>query len=259
MIYRALLRGLFSRIHGDPIEVDESAARALVVVADGVGGFALCSTSLRHLVGRAGSGPAESTRVETLDWGHGLWRWYADLTRVDRHAEQAARLAERVASWNRTSGGRPAALVGKSGGAGIVVKALEQCVPGSVENVVLLAPALSPGYDLAPALRAVRGEMVVFWSPLDLIILGLGTSIFGTIDRKRTPSAGLLGFRVPREGTNGSYARLRQIRWRPSMIGLGYLGGHIGPDLPGFLRVHVLPIVTRGAGEETRESLEPTE
>ena len=45
--------------------------------------------------------------------------------------------------------------------------------------------ALSPTYDLSKALAGQR-EMVVFWSPLDLIVLGAGTRIFGTIDRVRT-------------------------------------------------------------------------
>ena len=39
--------------------------------------------------------------------------------------------------------------------------------------------------------------MVVFWSPLDVFILGAGTRVFGTADRVRTASAGLVGFRTP--------------------------------------------------------------
>ena len=80
----------------------------------------------------------------------------------------------------------------------------------AVECAVLLSPALSPTYDLVPALRAVRREMVVFWSPLDVIVLGLGTRIFGTIDRIKTVSAGLVGFRGPREGRHRPRGRLPQ-------------------------------------------------
>ena len=75
---------------------------------------------------------------------------------------------------------------------------------------MLLSPALSPTYDLAPALSAVRREMVVFWSPLDVIVLGLGTRIFGTIDRIKTVSAGLVGFRGPPEGDDGPRGVLPQ-------------------------------------------------
>ena len=90
----------------------------------------------------------------------------------------------------------------------------------AVERVVLLAPALSPGYDLTAALRAVRREIVVFWSPLDLIVLGAGTRLFGTIDRVKTIGAGLVGFRVPAVNAadparSREYGKLRQVRWHP--------------------------------------------
>ena len=100
--------------------------------------------------------------------------------------------------------------MGKSGGTGLVVRALEGLPEDSVEAAVLLSPALSPGYDLSRALRAVRREMVVFWSPLDLFVLGLGTRIFGTVDRVNSVSAGLVGFRPPvgpDEAGAGAYAQ----------------------------------------------------
>ena len=119
----------------------------------------------------------------------------------------------------------------------------------TVERVVLLAPALSPDYDLSAALRAVRREIVVFWSPFDLIILGAGTRVFGTIDRVKTVGAGLVGFRVPA----GNTGRLRpafvnttsSVRFAgsPRMAASGHLGGHMGPDSPFFLRKYVVPLL----------------
>ena len=38
-------------------------------------------------------------------------------------------------------------------------------------------------------------------------------------------------------------AKLRQIRWRPGMAATGYLGGHVGPDCPAFLRKYVVPLL----------------
>ena len=120
----------------------------------------------------------------------------------------------------------------------------------TVERVVLLAPALSPGYDLTAALRAVRREIVVFWSPLDVIVLGAGTRLFGTIDRVKTVGAGLVGFQVPRSVTSTDvargreYGKLRQVRWQPRMAASGYFGGHMGPDSPLFLRKYVVPLLT---------------
>jgi pimeloyl-ACP methyl ester carboxylesterase len=139
----------------------------------------------------------------------------------------------------------PVFLVGKSGGAWIVTQALERLPESSIEAAVLLAPAMSPTRDLSRALRAVRREMVVFWSPLDAIVLGAGTWLFGTADRIRSVSAGLVGFRPPpgldADGSN-QYRKLRQVRWRAAMATSGHLGGHVGPDNPAFLRKYVVPL-----------------
>src|SRR5262249_29959015 len=143
-------------------------------------------------------------------------------------------------------------VVGKSGGTGLIVMALEHLPENTVEAAVLLAPALSPVYDLAPALNAVRREMVVFWSPLDVFVLGLGTLVFGTIDRIKSVSAGLVGFQAPAPGNPArdvQYQKLRQVRWRIEMATTGYLGGHVGPDSPAFLRKYVVPLLRVGDAE----------
>ena len=139
-------------------------------------------------------------------------------------------------------------LVGKSGGTGVIVRALESLAETGtqVDGAVLIAPALSPRYNLGRALEAVHGEMVVFWSPFDFFILGAGTGIFGTIDRVQGVSAGLVGFKVPNNANDlakSQYQKLRQVRWRPGMATTGYLGGHVGPDSPAFLRKYVVPLL----------------
>ncbi len=194
--------------------------------------------------------------VELFPWGHGLGRWHADLTNALNRDEQARLLAEKVRQYRIQQPQNPIFLVAKSGGAGVVVRALELLDEQQVERAVMLAPAISPAYDLSNALRAIRREMVVFWSPLDLIILGFGTRIFGTVDRKRTAGAGLVGFRVPaaldlHECAAQQYEKLRQIRWGPRMASSGYLGGHFGPDSPLFLRRYVVPLLR---AEETPSS-----
>jgi hypothetical protein len=123
-----------------------------------------------------------------------------------------------------------------------------------VELAVLISPAVSPRYDLSRALRAVHREVVVFWSPLDVIVLGAGTRIFGTIDRVKSVSAGMVGFRPPArldEAAKASYRKLRQVRWHPRMAPTGYLGGHVGPDSPAFLRKYVVPLL-RASGAPGR-------
>ena len=233
MIYSTLLARTFRLLYGEPAEVEPGPGSGLVLVADGVGGLDLCGTALKHVMGARG-GPHQ---VRTHTWGHGLGRWHRDLTNVANLGAQAASMAAEVVAWRDKRPGSPVYLVGKSGGTGVVVRALEELPPGSVEAAILLAPALSPGYDLSRALEAVRREMIVFWSPLDVFVLGFGTRVFGTIDRVRTVSAGLVGFR-------GDRAKLRQVRWRPSMASSGYFGGHVGPDSPAFLRRYIVPLLT---------------
>jgi hypothetical protein len=200
--------------------------------------------ALRHVAGAARLPYA----IELVGWGHGFGRWHADLSDVAHRDGQASAIAESIRRYKACRPASPVFLVAKSGGSGLAVMALESLDESAVECAVLLAPALSPDYNLAPALRAVRREMVVFWSPLDLLVLGAGTCLFGTIDRRKTVAAGLVGFRVPparfaEAAGSGAYAKLRQVRWQPRMAASGYLGGHWGPDSPWFLKKYVLPLL----------------
>jgi pimeloyl-ACP methyl ester carboxylesterase len=243
MVYSTLLKRLYRAIYGEPPALsDGREGLGLVLVADGVGGLDLCGTGLRYVMGAQ----RLPYLVKVVPWGHGLGRWHADLTRTGNRDAGASLIADEVRNFRAQHAELPVYLVGKSGGTGVIVKALEELPDGSVEGAILLAPAISPAYDLTQALRAVRHEMVVFWSPFDLIVLGAGTRIFGTIDRVKAYSAGLVGFRVPEplsDDQRVQYAKLRQVRWRPKMASTGYLGGHVGPDSPAFLRKYVVPLL----------------
>jgi pimeloyl-ACP methyl ester carboxylesterase len=249
LFYSTLLRALFRARFGEPPDLSAARdGRALVLVADGVGGLDLCGTGLRYVIGAL----KIPYIVSVVPWGHGFGHWHADLTNAANRDLRAREIADRVLAFRE---GRPDAavfLVGKSGGTGLIVKALEHLPDDAVEAVVLLSPALSPNYDLERALRAVRREMVVFWSPLDVFVLGVGTRIFGTIDRIKTVSAGMVGFR-PGASIDAEhqvqYRKLRQVCWRPEMATTGYLGGHVGPDNPAFLRKYVVPLLRVGDAE----------
>jgi hypothetical protein len=246
---------IYRLIYGSPLSEPFSASAdgrdgesrgpgGLVLIADGVGGLDLCGTGLRYVLAAEHLPYA----VRLFPWGHGFGRWYADLTSASNRDAKAALVAETITRYKTEWPESPVFLVAKSGGSGVVVKALELLDDSPVERVVLLAPALSPSYDLSPALCAVRRDIVVFWSPFDVIVLGAGTRLLGTVDRVKTFSAGMVGFHVPQladlESAPGrSYAKLRQIRWQLQMARTGYLGGHIGPDSPLFLRKYVVPLL----------------
>ena len=243
MFYTTLLKRAFRLVHGrTPDRPSGDDRSALVLMADGVGGLDLCGTGLLHAAAKAGL----AHEVRVVPWGHGFGRWHRDLTNVDNHCKWADSMAAEVAAHHGSRPESPIYVVGKSGGTGVAVRALEMMPEGSVDGVVLISSALSPDYDLSRALRAVRGGMTTFWSPLDLVVLGAGTRLFGTVDGKKGISAGLVGFRRPKgldESGAAQYAKLRQIRWTPAMATTGYFGGHVGPDCPAFLRKYVLPLL----------------
>ena len=71
-------------------------------------------------------------------------------------------------------------------------------------------------------------------SPLDVIV-GLGTIFVGTTDRVFTPSIGTLGYRGP------YCEKLKQVRWRPGFIRLGYWRGHMSPSAERFIAECIVP------------------
>jgi pimeloyl-ACP methyl ester carboxylesterase len=251
VLYSTLIQKLHRAHSAEPSAVPGgSDGQGLVLVASGVGGFNMCGTSVSRAMRRTHA-PCE---VRLVLWSHGFGRWHADLTdasHLARHGRELARVVER---YRADHPGLPVFLVGKSGGTAVIVQALANLPDDAVERAVLLAPALSPSYDLTRALRAVRGEVVVFWSPLDVIVLGLGTWLFGTADGIKGVSAGMVGFRPPsalHEDVLKEYAKLRQVRWRPEMARTGHLGGHLGPEIPAFLRRYVVPLLRAANSPET--------
>jgi pimeloyl-ACP methyl ester carboxylesterase len=260
MLYTTFLKRVFRAVHGPTPERPPGDERSgLVLIADGVGGLDLCGTGLIHVAAKAGS----THEVRIVPWGHGFGKWHRDLTNVENHRLWAAKIVADVADFHASKPQASVYLVGKSGGTGVAVLALEAMPEDSVEAVVLLSSAISPEYDLSRALRAVRRDLTLFWSPLDVFVLGAGTRIFGTIDGQRVVSAGLVGFRHPKELDESAlqqYAKLKQVRWSPEMASTGYFGGHVGPDNPAFLKKYVLPLLdvapesseARGRGSSPR-------
>jgi pimeloyl-ACP methyl ester carboxylesterase len=213
----------------------------VVVVADGAGGFMAASTSLRQTV----AADALPLCVETFDWTHGHWRILADQVDRNHAQEEGAELARRVRAIQQDSPGVPISLVSHSAGAAVVLAAAAALPPGSVDRIVLLAPAVSADHDLRPALACARRGVDAFYSRNDVLYLGLGMAIFGNADRERTATAGRVGFRPVYCGPEDAalYAKFRQYPWDLCLEWTGNHGGHYGPYQPGFLRAAVLPLL----------------
>jgi pimeloyl-ACP methyl ester carboxylesterase len=215
--------------------------QALVLVADGAGGFNAASASMRDTAAAEGL----PLRVETFDWTHGHWRILADQIDREHVIQEGGKLARQVCALAAACPGVPVSLVGHSAGSAVVLAAAESLPPGSVDRIVLLAPAVSACHDLRPALACARRGVDVFYSQGDYLYLGVGTAILGNADRERSAAAGRVGFRpalgCPEDGA--LLAKLRQYPWDACLKWTGNRGGHYGAYQPGFLRVAVLPLL----------------
>jgi pimeloyl-ACP methyl ester carboxylesterase len=229
----------------------------LIVSLDGIGGFDWGPQWLRKGLDEAGIQQA----IVIYDWSKGPSGFFVgDLVDEKRNRESAQDLARVVAAYKAAKPGRPVSLIGHSGGTAVVVWALEALPPGvQVDRVILLAPALSPDYNLATALGHVRSRLYVMHSVADAGLMGAGTAVFGTMDREHSASAGWLGFQLPKDLTEpqrAEYAKVRQVKWSADMLGEGNWGGHMAWTTSWFARQQIAPILT-GTNDPGRPLIEP--
>ncbi|MFO0837477.1 MAG: alpha/beta fold hydrolase [Phycisphaerae bacterium] len=228
------------------IRSDARIQRGIVYVLPGIEGPSRWNRDIVYGLAEGGVGSA----IEVYDWTTGLPGGFVfNLASYERNLRQAAALARKIVAYRERYPGRPVYLVGHSGGAGIAIMAIEALPPGrQIDMAILLAPALSPEYDLRKALQRTRHGVVNFYSELDLGLLGVGTTIFGSIDREHGASAGAVGFDVPsalkaadRELYDG---KLRQVKWSPQMRKMGVSGTHSGWTSRSFVRDYLAPLIS---------------
>jgi len=197
--------------------------------------------------------------IEVYDWTAGDPGIDA-LLAYERNREQAKHVAKMIGEKFREDPRRRITVTGHSGGAGLAAWALEK-LPDDVQidSLVLLAPALSPKYDLTSALRHVRGKVYVFTSPLDIAVLGIGTKVFGTIDGVHTEAAGKVGFIRPNGADEAQYAKIVPLPYRREWMRFGNIGDHIGPMKTAFAREVLGPVLQSGELPATMPTTNPAE
>jgi len=176
-------------------------------------------------------------------WHSGLEGWLVlpALLNRDRAERRARRLAVFLARRHRAIPDRPIWLLGVSAGGFQALRALELLPPEArVRSAALLSAAVDPGRNLAAGLSHLDGPLVSSSSALDFVVLGLGTLIFGTADRKHAAAAGMVGVRA------GGDRRLVELRWRPAMILSGRWGGHATCTPPAYIARYVAPAIRIG-------------
>jgi pimeloyl-ACP methyl ester carboxylesterase len=182
--------------------------------------------------------------VETVDWSHGYGRMFADQVDAGHARDQGRLLAERIVAYRRCNPCGRVFLVAHSAGSLVALTAAESLPAGSIDRIVLLAPAVSSEYDIRPALCSSRQGIDVFRSYRDQVYLGLGIYIVGTTDRRWSAPAGRVGFEpiLCSPCDSALYAKVRDHPWDPAQAWTGNDGGHDGSFQPGYLRAYVLPL-----------------
>ncbi len=161
-----------------------------------------------------------------------------------RNEAQAQLVADQITQKYRKNPNLRIVLSGHSGGTGIAVWALEKLPDDvKVDTLLLLASALSPSYDLTRALSHVRSHCYNFCSDNDVMVLGLGTRAFGTIDGVKTEAAGEYGFVLPVKADRSQYEKLVQKPYDKSYMQYNNLGDHLGCMLRPFASHVVAPLI----------------
>jgi len=210
----------------------------LVIVLPGIEGRGVLNEAITRGLNDGGVGCA----IEIYDWTSSLGPLY-NLRAEKHNLKKAGELAKRITRYRLAYPDRPVILVGHSGGGAMGVWALESLEPNrEIDGLILLNVSLSPSYDLSKAITHTRRGIVNIYSKLDWFLLGVGTSVYGTMDGKHEASAGMTGFIIP-EGTPEAYVKFFQMGWTRKMADTGHIGGHFSSSTSKFIARYVAPLV----------------
>lgn len=202
---------------------EEQLDRGAVVLLPGIGGegWQLAGT----VAGLRDAGVDQS--LEIIPWGTIPIHPLQHLTDLRANLKRAKKIATRLVELKRERPDSPVTLMGVSGGGGLAVLSVE-ALPDNVQidRLILVAAAISKDYDLTKAKARCRDKVFNFYSTTDGVV-GIGTEMFGTIDRKTVWSAGYCGF-VDAQGELLDYDWLEQIPWEEAWFEYGHFGDHMG-------------------------------
>jgi hypothetical protein len=216
-----------------------SARGPLLLHLPGIAGPRFCDN--RMLAGLRGGGVKANFVI--YDWTEDDSGIHA-LQAYQRNRAEAQAVADLIAAHVSTDPRSPIYLTAHSGGTAIAIWALEGLPPQiKIQTLLLMAPAISPQYDLSKALRHVEGNTYVFTSTLDTVVLDTGTSLFGTMDGVRTPAAGLTGFVQPPGADPEMYRKMIQHPYDRDWIKYGDYGDHIGAMSRRFSQAILAPLI----------------
>jgi hypothetical protein len=184
--------------------------------------------------------------LEIYDWTEDDAGLRSLISTVRNHKE-AQLIADKITTRFDKDPLSPIYLTCHSGGGGIAIWALEDLPKRvKIQTLIMMSPALSPTYDLSAALRHVSGKAYVFSSNDDVLVLGTGCKLLGTIDGVKTQAAGMVGFKMPPTGDAGQYAKLIPEPYNPAWIQYDDYGNHVGGMTRLFGQYMLAPLILSG-------------
>jgi hypothetical protein len=252
--------GLAQAAAGDPTTRPDNAAALVTAVTKagplvlhlpGIGGPRMCDH--RMLAGLRDAGVKANFVI--CDWTENEPGIHA-LQGYAQNRREAQSIADLIVAHATADPGSPIYLTAHSGGCGLAVWALE-ALPANVnvQTVLLIAPALSPEYDLSKALHHVNGKMYAFTSTLDELVLSTGTKLFGTIDGVQTAAAGFGGFVQPTGADPLMYQKLVPRPYQHDWERYNDYGDHLGGMSRKFSRVLLSPLIGLDAPPTTQPNV----
>jgi len=206
----AILAGCaYDQEANDHFTTQERMDKGLVLILPGVEGESSFNHELRQGLAIAGVECA----MPIYCWGRPIPIAGTLINQMDVWGNRAAGkdIAGFIVAYQDHHPKRPVYLIGHSGGGGVAVFAAESLPAGrKIDGLILLSASISGGYDLTAALDHCRNGVVNFYSPEDVAVLGIGTSIAGNVDGTRGPAAGLTGFGQP----SGSDAEQKRVAYQ---------------------------------------------
>lgn len=235
-----------------------------VLYAPGISGSRGYDRRLNEGIGRGLIEAGYQPHIEVIDWV-GQRRGLATVFGFEENLLQARLLARQIIEMRRDAPDRPIILVGHSGGTALIAWALESIPelerggigdqeieppggPAMVDAVILIASGLSPRFNLQPAMHQVKGHVYHFASRSDNLILGIGTILFGTLDRERRLGAGMVGFLLPEGLVLPDYAQFAEIPYDPAWQIIGHEGGHLDMMSTDFGETVIAPLIDHALG-----------
>ncbi len=207
-----------------PRPIPEQLNQGLIWMFPGIEGGEWSLAEARR--GFRDAGVQSAIRTHKWDFPFGT---LLNLCYYEGNLKAARKDAQEIIQYRQTHPDQPIDLVGYSGGAGValmVAEALPEDI--KIRNVLLDHGAVSPDYDLTEALKRIDGKIINYYSPWDWFFLGVGTSIFGTMERVHTESAGKVGIN-PETAIPDPESRYKLIQhsWSKEMFTTGHYGGHL--------------------------------